>query len=81
MTIKDYKNSSESDIEIVVQTVKDDTDPMGKILYEGCLGDCPEKLDGLKIDIVGRSLKAQQEGKTLYYLKHIDENKEDNENE
>ena len=74
MTIKDYKDSSESDIEIVVKVLKNDTDPMGKILYEGCLGDCPKELDKLKIDIVGRSWKAAQAGKVLYYLEHIEEN-------
>lgn len=73
MTIKDYKNSSESDVGIVVKVLKDECDPMGKILYEGCLGDCPKELDELKIDIVGRSMKAEQAGKVLYYLEHIEE--------
>lgn len=71
MTIKDYKNNSDSDIEIVVKSKEDDCDPMGKILYEGCLGDCPEELDWLTVE-AWKSLKAQQAGKVLYYLLHIE---------
>lgn len=74
MTIKDYKDNSESDIEIVVKILEDDCDPMGKILFEGCLGDCPKELDELTVDICGRSWKAAQAGKALYYLEHIEEN-------
>ncbi|MBD5444283.1 MAG: hypothetical protein HDR29_01900 [Lachnospiraceae bacterium] len=74
MTIKDYKENSENDIEIVVKILEDDCDPMGKILFEGCLGDCPKELDELKVDICGRSWKAAQKGELLLYLEHIEEN-------
>lgn len=77
MTIKDYKDSSESNIEIIVKLLEDEIDPMGKVLYEGCLGDCPKKYDELNVDIVGRSWKAAQAGKVLYYLEHIEKSKED----
>ncbi|MCM1524135.1 MAG: hypothetical protein NC120_06720 [Ruminococcus sp.] len=71
MTIADYKNNSESDVEIIVKVLRNQFDCMGKFLYEGCLGDCPEELDGMTIDIVGHSLIAAQKGKTLIYLEHI----------
>lgn len=49
-TIKDLKENNDSDLEIVVKEKKDDCDPMGKVLYEGCLGNCPEKLDELTVE-------------------------------
>lgn len=71
MTIKDYKDNSDSDIEIIVEESTDPYDPMCKILYSGELGKCPVELDSLTIDKVGRSLGAEQEGRTLYYLVHM----------
>lgn len=71
MTIKDCKDNSDSDIEIIVKEKADLCDSMGKTLYSGSLGDCPEGLDGLTIDEVGTALSAAVEGRTLYYLIHF----------
>ena len=71
MTIKDYKDNSDSDIEIVVEESTYSYDSMPKILYSGKLGEYPEELDSLTIDEVGYSLVAAQEGRTLYYLFHL----------
>lgn len=71
-TIAYYKNNSDN-VEVIVKAIKTDTDPLGEILYQGFLFDCPAELDTLQIDIVGRSWVAEQEGKVLYYLEHIGE--------
>lgn len=73
MTIKDYKDNSDSDIEIIVREVDDLNDPtIDKMLYSGKLGECPKELDSLTIEMVGRSLFAEQErGQALYYLFHL----------
>lgn len=71
MTVKDYKDNSDNDIEVIVEESADPYDPMIKILYKGSLGECPVELDSLTIDSVGQSLKAAQEGRTVYYLTHL----------
>ncbi len=71
MTIKDYKDNSDNDIEIIVEEKTDECDPMGETLYSGSLGKCPAELNSLTIDSVGQSLGAELEGRVLYYLIHL----------
>lgn len=71
MIVKNFKDNSDDDMEIVVEESKDPYDPMPMILYSGSLGECPAELDSLMIDEVSRSLGAEQEGRTLYYLFHL----------
>lgn len=71
MIVKNFKDNLDDDMEIVVEESTDPYDPMPTILYSGSIGKCPAELDSLTIDKVGRSLVAEQEGRTLYYLFHL----------